>query len=218
MRATVAEPGAGADDAALVAALRRGDEDAFASLVGDMQRSLLRLARAHVRDRAAAEEVVQETWLGVLTGLDRFEGRSSLRTWIFRILVNRARTRGEREARTRPFSAFAEAADDAGPAVAAERFLDAGDRWAHHWAAPPRSWDEIPDEHLLGREARGRIQQAIDALPPGQRAVITLRDVEGLSSEEACNVLGLSETNQRVLLHRARSAVRRDLATYLTDE
>jgi RNA polymerase sigma-70 factor, ECF subfamily len=218
VRATVVGPEAGADDAALVAALRRGDEEAFATLVSGLHGSLLRLALLHVRDRAAAEEVVQETWLGVLAGLDRFEGRSSLRTWIFRILVNRARTRGQREARSRPFSAFGEAVEDAGPTVAAERFLDADDRWAHHWAAPPRSWEEIPEEHLLGQEVRGRIQTAIDALPPGQRAVITLRDVEGLSAEEACNVLGLSETNQRVLLHRARSAVRRDLASYLTDE
>jgi RNA polymerase sigma-70 factor, ECF subfamily len=171
--------------------------------------SLLRVALLHVPTRAAAEEVVQETWLGLLTGLERFEGRSSLKTWLFRILTNRAKTRGERERRTLPFSAFAADGDEADIAVELERFGRGGG-----WAAPPRG---VPEERLLAGEAQARIEAAIAALPPSQRAVITLRDVEGLSAEEACNVLGVSETNQRVLLHRARSKVRAAFERYLEE-
>jgi RNA polymerase sigma-70 factor (ECF subfamily) len=162
-----------------------------------------------VSSRAVAEEVVQETWLAVLTGLERFEGRSSLKTWLFTILSNKAKTRGQREARTLPFSAFAADGDEEDTAVDADRFVRGG-----AWGAPPRG---IPEERLLAGEARARIDRAIAALPTNQRAVITLRDVEGLSAEEACNVLGLSETNQRVLLHRARAKVRAAFEEYLEE-
>jgi RNA polymerase sigma-70 factor, ECF subfamily len=170
---------------------------------------MLRVARLYVPSRAVAEEVVQETWLAVLSGLERFEGRSSLKTWLFRILTNRAKTRGRREARTLPFSAFAADGDEEQTAVAVDRFARDG-----HWVSPPRG---VPEERLLAAEARRRIEGAITALPPNQRRVITLRDVEGLSAEEACNVLGLSETNQRVLLHRARAKVRAAFERYLEE-
>ncbi len=178
---------------------------------------MLRLALSFVRNRAVAEEVVQETWLGVLNGLDRFEGRSSLKTWIFRILTNRAKTRGEREGRTVPFSSLAEPGEE-GPSVEPERFSGPDHRWAGHWAAYPERWETVPERKLLSSEARTRIDDAIAGLPPSQRAVITLRDVTGLTSEEVCNVLELSETNQRVLLHRARSKVRAVLEDYFKED
>jgi RNA polymerase sigma-70 factor (ECF subfamily) len=178
--------------------------------------SLLRVAQLYVPRREVAEEVVQETWLGVLTGIDRFEGRSSLKTWLFRILTNRAKTRGERESRTIPFSALWDPDSDPDePAMEPERFLPADHpQFPHHWAAPPQSWGEDAEQVLLAQEARTYLRKAIEALPPTQREVITLRDIEGLSSQEVCNVLGVSETNQRVLLHRARSRVRRELERY----
>ena len=197
------------EDAPLLDALRAGDERAFAALVDKYGPSLLRLAQLYVSSRAVAEEVVQETWLAVLTGIERFEGRSSLKTWLFRILTNKAKTRGQREGRTLPFSSLASDGDEDQTAVAVERFARGG-----AWATPPRG---VPEERLLAGETRARVEQAISALPPNQRAVITLRDVEGLSAEEACNVLGLSETNQRVLLHRARAKVRAALERYLED-
>ena len=197
------------EDAPLLDALRAGDERAFAALVDKYGPSLLRLAQLYVSSRAVAEEVVQETWLAVLTGIERFEGRSSLKTWLFRILTNKAKTRGQREGRTLPVSSLASDGDEDQTAVAVERFARGG-----AWATPPRG---VPEERLLAGETRARVEQAISALPPNQRAVITLRDVEGLSAEEACNVLGLSETNQRVLLHRARAKVRTALERYLED-
>ena len=197
------------EDALLLRALRAGDERAFAALVDMYGPSLLRLAQLYVSSRAVAEEVVQETWLAVLTGIERFEGRSSLKTWLFRILTNKAKTRGQREGRTLPFSSLASDGDEDQTAVAVERFARGG-----AWATPPRG---VPEERLLAGETRARVEQAISALPPNQRAVITLRDVEGLSAEEACNVLGISETNQRVLLHRARAKVRTALERYLED-
>jgi RNA polymerase sigma-70 factor (ECF subfamily) len=197
------------EDIPLVDALRAGDEQAFATLVDKYGPSLLRLARLYVPSRAVAEEVVQETWLAVLTGIERFERRSSLKTWLFRILTNKAKTRGQREGRVLPFSSLAADGDEDQTAVAVDRFARGG-----AWATPPRG---VPEERLLAGETRARVEQAIDALPPNQRAVITLRDVEGLSAEEACNVLGLSETNQRVLLHRARAKVRAALERYLED-
>jgi len=207
------------DDARLVASLRRGDERAFALLLDRYHASLVRLATAYVRDRAVAEEVAQETWLGVVEGIDRFEGRSSLKTWIFRILTNRAKTRGEREGRTIPFTALASFDDEGEPSVEPERFLDASHPvWPGHWASPPESWDEIPERRLESAETLARIRDAIDALPPLQAQVISLRDVEGWSSEEVCELLALSEVNQRVLLHRARSKVRGALEDYLRDE
>ena len=207
---------ASAEDLLLLEALRKGDESAFANLVGRHHASLLRLARIFVNSRAVAEEVVQETWLGVLQGLKGFEGRSSLKTWIFHILMNRAKTRGEREGRTIPFSAIFDHATASGePAVDPGRFLGPDHpEWPGHWSQPPQSWGDSPEKLLLSAEGRKLIQQAIEALPPGPREVITLRDIEQWTSEEVCNVLGLSETNQRVLLHRARSKVRRALEVY----
>jgi RNA polymerase sigma-70 factor, ECF subfamily len=200
-------------------ALRAGDEQAFIALVAQYRGSMLRVARIYVATQAVAEEVVQEAWVGVLTGLERFEGRSSLKTWIFRILTNIAKTRGERERRTLPFSALSDPARVPEPAVDPDRFRDPDDpHWPGHWAARPASWDAVPDERLLADEVRGVMGSAIEALPPSQRAVITMRDVEGWSSEEVCNALGVSETNQRVLLHRARSKVRDALETYLGDD
>ena len=207
---------ASAEEQSLVAALRAGDERAFETLVERYHRSLLRLALMYVPSRAVAEEVVQETWLGVLQGLGRFEGRSSLKTWIFRILINRARTRGQRESRSIPFSAaWRPEADADEPAVEADRFVPIEQQGAGHWVSRPRDWDALPEERMIAQETRDQIQQAIDALPDSQREVITLRDVEGWSSEEVCNVLEITETNQRVLLHRARSKVRRALERYL---
>jgi RNA polymerase sigma-70 factor (ECF subfamily) len=176
---------------------------------------MLRLARVYVRDRAVAEEVVQEAWLGVLRGIERFEGRSSLRTWLHRIVANLARTRAVQEARSVPFSALAGGEDVEGPSVPPERFHGPDDRWAGHWATPPHPWGR-PDHELLSAETRARIVAAIDGLPQMQRRVITLRDVEGWSAQEVCNVLALSETNQRVLLHRARTKLRQALDDYLT--
>jgi RNA polymerase sigma-70 factor, ECF subfamily len=199
----------GTRDEQLVARLKRGDERAFAELISAYSPALLRVAQARVRTRAVAEEVVQETWLAVLHGLDRFEGRSSLKTWIFRILTNIAITRGTRESRCLPFSSLAEReAGEADEPVDATRFLPADhDRWPHHWALGPTRW-ETPEEGLLTGETRDCILRAIEALPPAQRTVITMRDIEGWPSEEVCDALGVSEGNQRVLLHRARSKVR----------
>jgi RNA polymerase sigma-70 factor, ECF subfamily len=203
---------AGQDE--VVAALRAGDEEAFATLVDELGPSMLRVAMMYTPTRAVAEDVVQEAWLGVLAGIGRFEGRSSLKTWIFRILTNRAKTRGEREGRSIPFSALAAAdADGDEPAVDPDRFIADG-----HWRSAPESWSALPEARLVGKETLEVAQAAIDALPPMQRAVITLRDVEGWSSEDVRNVLDLSESNQRVLLHRARSKVRQALETYLEGE
>lgn len=194
----------------LVEALRNGDEAAFEWLLDRYSASMTRIARLYVRSPAVADEVVQDAWLGVLEGVHRFEGRSSLKTWIFRILTNIAKTRGEREGRTLPFSALGD--DEVEPSVDAERFLDASHpRWSNHWASLP---ERFPEERLLARETLAVVEQAIEALPPSQLAVISLRDVEGWSSDEVRNALELSETNQRVLLHRARSKVRRALEDY----
>jgi RNA polymerase sigma-70 factor (ECF subfamily) len=195
----------------LIAALRRGDEAAFGQLIDQYHSSLVRIATLFVRDFEVAEEVAQETWIGVLRGLDRFEGRSSFRTWLFGILANQAKRRGERERRMIPFSALARAPEGYEPAVDPERFLPPGDAWAGHWASALAPWEVAPEEAALTGEARREIEAAIAALPPNQRAVITLRDVEGWAAAEVCNVLGLSQTNQRVLLHRARSRVRQAL-------
>jgi RNA polymerase sigma-70 factor, ECF subfamily len=173
----------------LLEALRRGDERAFVKLVDRHGASMLRVARLYVRDRAVAEEVVQEAWLGALRGIDRFEGRSSFRTWLFRIVTNVAKTRAGREARSLPFSALV--ADDAekdAPSVPPERFRGANDRWAGHWATPPEAWAR-PEQELLSTETREMIARAIELLPAGQRLVITLRDVEGWSSDEVCTRL-----------------------------
>jgi RNA polymerase sigma-70 factor, ECF subfamily len=207
------------DDQDLLLALRRRDEQAFTALVDRYHARLVRLACLFVANQAVAEEVAQETWIGVLQGIDRFEGRSSFRTWLFRILTNQAKRRGQREARSLPFAAFSAQADDGDgePAVAPERFLPAGDEWAGHWVSYPANWRETPEERFLSHETRALVQQAIDALPPQQRIVITLRDVEGFPAAEVCNVLAISETHQRVLLHRARSKVRGQLERHLKE-
>jgi RNA polymerase sigma-70 factor (ECF subfamily) len=190
-----------ADESALVAALRAGDERAFMELVEAYTPGMRRLALTFVRTPAVADEVVQEAWLGVLRGLDRFEGRSSLRTWIYRIVANIARTRAVKEARSAPFSSFGDEA-----AVDPERFVD------RHWVEPPEPW-----RAALDAEARAVVDRAVAELPEKQRQVIQLRDVEGFGADEVCNVLELSETNQRVLLHRARSKVRAALEDYFGD-
>lgn len=204
-------------DAELIAALRAGDESAFEDLVERLHPSLVRVARLYVSSDAVAQEVAQETWLGVLNGLDRFEERSSLRTWIFRILANIAKTRGMREGRSVPFSAAG--AEDGEAAVDPDRFIPAeAERAARHWAIPPAVWSTEPDERLLAGEVRTLIFRTIETLPPNQRAAIVLRDVEGWSADEVRNELGVGETNQRVLLHRARSKVRQALEDYFRDE
>jgi len=195
----------------LVAALREGDEAAFLSLVQHYHSSMLRLARVFVRTDAVAEEVAQETWLAVLQGISAFEGRSSLRSWIFSILANRARTRAQREGRSATLSSFEE--QEQQPAVEPSRFFPPDHTWfPDGWSAPPSSWAE---DRLLMKETLELLQKAIDGLPPGQRQVIVLRDVEGCSAEEVCAALGVSDANQRVLLHRARSKVRCVLEPHL---
>jgi RNA polymerase sigma-70 factor (ECF subfamily) len=203
-------------DPEVVDALRRGDERVFADVVDRHGAGMLRLARAYERDAAVAEEIVQDAWLGVLRGIERFEGRASLRTWLFRIVANVARSRAAREARSVPFSALVagEVDDDEG-SVPPERFRGPQDRWAGHWAAPPQAWNG-PEHALVSAETRVQIKAAIDVLPQGQRVVITLRDVEGWSAQEVCALLEISESNQRVLLHRARTRVRQALDDYLT--
>jgi RNA polymerase sigma-70 factor, ECF subfamily len=204
-------PATSGPDAELVEALRSGDERAFRELMDAHHSALLRVAMTRVGSRAVAEEVVQETWLAVIRGLDGFEGRSSLKTWIFRILANVASKRGAREARTLPFSALG--GDGAGP-VAADRFLGA-DRGglAGHWVLAPRRWP-TPEEGLLADETGAVMASAIERLPPAQRAVVALRDVEGWSAAETCEALGLGEGYQRVLLHRGRTMLRQALERY----
>jgi RNA polymerase sigma-70 factor, ECF subfamily len=210
---------ADADDAELVRALRAGDEDAFIEVVRRYNGLMVRVALGHVRTQALAEEVVQETWCAVLAGIDRFEGRATLKTWIMRILANRAKTRGQREARCVPFSSLGGPEDDDGPAVDADRFLPADHpRYPGGWSAAPASWSHIPDERMLAAELRECVRAAVAELPARQQAVISLRDIEGWSPEEVCDALDLSEGNQRVLLHRARSRVRAELERYFDEE
>jgi RNA polymerase sigma-70 factor, ECF subfamily len=194
----------------LVEGLRGGDERVFADLVHRHGAAMLRLARAYERDRAVSEEIVQDAWVGVLRGIDRFEGRSSLRTWLLRIVSNIAKKRAVDEARTVPFSAIAVEVGEDGPSVAPERFHGAEERCAGYWSSPPDEWSR-PDDELLSQETRARIGAAINTLPASQRLVITLRDVEGWSAVEVGALLEISEVNQRVLLHRARTKVRHAL-------
>jgi RNA polymerase sigma-70 factor, ECF subfamily len=198
-------------------ALRAGDEAAFLELVDRHHASMVRVARLFLPETSAAEEVAQEAWIGVLRGLRRFRGEASLKTWIFRILVNRAKSRRARDRRAWSMrSIVARETRGADPAVDADRFLEAGHpREPGHWAVPPAPWARSPEAGLLQRELRQRLLSAIEGLGPAQRAVITLRDLEGCSASEACRILGVTEANQRVLLHRARSRVRRALEDYL---
>jgi RNA polymerase sigma-70 factor (ECF subfamily) len=205
----------GRDESELLAALRAGDEAAFSQVVSDWSRPMLTLARGFVSTGASAEEVVQETWLAVLKGLDRFEGRSSLKTWVYRILVNTAKSRGVREHRTLPWSSLA--GEDAGPSLDPALFQSEGEAYPGHWRAAPAAWPaEVAVEgSVLAGEVRRELGTVLDTLPDRQRVVLTLRDVLGHSSEEVCTMLEISQANQRVLLHRARTAVRTGLATYL---
>jgi RNA polymerase sigma-70 factor (ECF subfamily) len=187
------------EDAQLIARLRAGDEEAFVALVARHQASMLRLASSFVSSAAVAEEVVQDTWMGVLRGIDGFAGRSSFKTWLLRILVNRARTTGVRERRS-------VAIGDAAPAVDASRFDASG-----AWSSPPQHWVQDSDDRLFAQSLAQRIEQGLAQLPERQREVVTMRDVDGLSSREVCEVLDISETNQRVLLHRGRSHLRQAL-------
>lgn len=200
------------DETELLTRLRNGDAAAFSELIDRHHGSMMRLAQLFVRDRAAAEDVVQETWIGVIAGLPRFETRSSLKSWLFTILVNQARTRGRRDGRTVPFSALGSDDDDDGRwVVDGARFKSNGT-----WASPPEDWEHATPESLLStRGAVEVVEAAIAALPPAQRAVLTLRDLEGATAEETCNILEVTEINQRVLLHRARSRLRAALEQFL---
>jgi RNA polymerase sigma-70 factor (ECF subfamily) len=204
------------DETKLVDALQAGDEGAFTELVDRYHASLVRLAGTFVRDRAVAEEVAQETWIAALNGIGRFERRSSLKTWLFRITANQAKTRAVREGRSSPFSSLGDAGPDA-PTVDPDRFRAFDDpQYPGGWASAPRPWG--PEQELEIAEQRKLLLETIDALPAAQRAVITLRDIQGLSAEEACNVLDLTDTNQRVLLHRARARVRQELERYFDED
>lgn len=203
-------------DRTQLSALRNGDEKAFRQLVADYHGSLIRIAQMYVDDRVVAEEVAQEAWLGALQGLDRFEGRSSIKTWLFTIVSNLAKTRGKREKRSVPFSFFENFDQDTDePAVPTGRFRGADDAYPGHWATKPAPWRADPVTLALNVEMKGYLNAAVETLPEQQRAVITLHDIQGWSAQEVCNALGIAETNQRVLLHRARSKVRRVLEEYL---
>jgi RNA polymerase sigma-70 factor (ECF subfamily) len=202
------------DDPALIDQLREGDDAAFLFLVNRHQAAMLSVAAIYVSSREVAEDVVQETWIAMLKGLDRFEGRSSLKTWLFSILVNHAKTRAQREQRYVPMVELSGEEDSfSDPTVEPERFTNPD--YPGHWAMFPSGWNDIPEEKLLSEETMDVVRQAIQNLPVRQQQVIALRDIDGRSSEEVCNLLTISETNQRVLLHRARAAVRRVLEVYL---
>jgi RNA polymerase sigma-70 factor (ECF subfamily) len=209
-RATTLPP-----DDVLVERLRAGEEDAFAAVIDCWSGSMLRLARSIVSTNASAEEVVQDTWLAVLRGIDGFEGRSSLRTWVYRILVNMAKKRGIREQRTVPWTSLLPADEDTGPTVDPSRFRGPDEEFAGHWREFPPAWPST-ENAALADEVRAVLQEALDTLPSRQRLVVSLRDVEGYSSEEVCAMLDISAANQRVLLHRARATVRARLEEYLT--
>jgi len=204
------------DDAELVRRLRAGQEQTFRTLVDQWSPAMLRLARTFVGTSQSAEDVVQDAWLGVLRGLERFEGRSSLRSWVFTIVINRARTRGVREARTIAWSTLGAEDADQGPTVDPARFQGPDGRYPGHWtsAGAPHRWDETPERSALTKEAVALVQAALERLPPRQRLVVSLRDVDGLTAEETCDALGVTAANQRVLLHRGRAAIRADLERY----
>lgn len=207
------------DESELIASLRAGDETAFVALVERFNASMIRVARMYVRDRSLAEEVAQEAWLGVLRGLDGFQARSSLKTWIFRILLNCARARAGREQRSIPFSAAGEALiEGAEPAVDSSRFRGPDDPHHGGWVSFPPTWGLTPEQRVLSGEVRQLIGAAVEQLPPAQREVVVMRDVQGWTADEVCQVLQVSESNQRVLLHRGRSKLRCALAHYLAGE
>jgi RNA polymerase sigma-70 factor (ECF subfamily) len=199
-------------DADLVTQLRAGDETAMAQLVDEWSPTMLRVARSFVDSPQSAEDVVQDTWLGMLGGLARFEGRSSLRTWAFSILVNRARTRGAREARTLAWSSL----DSREGPMVEDKFAGSGGEHPSHWTSidVPSRWDTVPENVALSREVLHQLDRALSALPPRQRKVVTMRDVCGMTPDEVCATLNISPQNQRVLLHRARAVLREALADY----
>ena len=207
------------DELELLHLLRQRDEKAFAQLIEQYHASLVRLAGIYVQDMTTAEEVAQETWLAVLQGLERFEGRSSLKTWVFSILTNKAKTRSRRESRTLSYTSLEESLQSQ-PTVDPQRFRDPAEAGANHWTkgAEPASWAGIPEEVLLSQETMETIRRTIESLPETQRLVITLHDQEEISTQEICNILGITETNQRVLLHRARARLRQALEDYFAPE
>jgi RNA polymerase sigma-70 factor, ECF subfamily len=205
------------EEAELVKRLRAGEESAFRELVKRHNGAMRRIALSYVQTPSIADEVVQETWLAVIRGLGRFEGRSSLKTWIFRILANRAQSRGAREQRITPFSSLLGAEDDHEGTVDADRFIPPGSAFSGYWCVPPTRFFDLPEERLLADETTALIGTAIAALPTRQQQVIRLRDVEGWSSEEVCEGLDISAANQRVLLHRARAAVRAALESHFSE-
>ena len=207
------------DDLHLIEQLRNGNQDAFMVLIDRYATAMLRLAMVYVRVWAVAEEVVQETWMGVLEGLGRFEGRSSLKTWMFRILTNCAKTRAQREGRSIPFSSLEDNdTDHAEYTVDPGRFLPVDHQWPGYWISFPSNWEEMPEDRMLSQETYACIHHAIETLPPKQREIIILRDMEGWNAEETCSFLGISVVNQRVLLHRARSKVRGMLEKYFEED
>lgn len=199
----------------LLARLTQGDEEAFDKLVARHHSGLIRMAMAYVADREVAEEVVQDTWMAVIEGVGRFEGRSSLRTWIFGIMIHKAKDRGVREKRHTTFSSFESIDDDGDEAVDPSRFHQSGE-WAGHWAFPPQPWDDrTPEKLLASQQAVDAMIQAIDVLPRSLKDVLILRDVEGVDAKEVCEILKISQTNFYVRLHRARERVRRAVETHL---
>lgn len=203
------------EEASLTARLKQGEEGAFDELVKRHHSALIRMAMGYVADRELAEEVVQDTWMAVIKGLDRFEGRSSLRTWIFGIMIHKAKDRGVREKRHTTFSDFETFDDDREEAVDPSRFHQSGE-WTGHWAVPPQPWDEqTPEKLLASQQAVNAMHRAIDALPSTLKAVLILRDVEGVEAKEVCEILKITETNLYVRLHRARERVRQAVEAYL---
>lgn len=202
-------------DRVLLARLTQGDEGAFAELVTPHHTALIRMAMGHVADREVAEEVVQDTWMAVIEGLDRFEGRSSLRTWIFGIMIHKAKDRGIREKRHVNFSSFESVDDEGDEAVDPSRFHQSGE-WTGHWAFPPQPWDDqTPEKLMASQQAVSAMQKSIEALPKNLKEALILRDVEGIEAKEVCELLKITETNLYVRLHRARERVRQAVETYL---
>jgi RNA polymerase sigma-70 factor (ECF subfamily) len=211
---TLGGPRGGEAERRLIRALRDGDESTFAELVDRYAPAMLRVAAAYVPSREIAEDVVQDAWLALLKGLDRFQARARLQTWLFRILINIAKTRGARERRCIPFSALAAARDDH-PLLDPARFLSADHpEMPGHWARPPRDWPHSPEQRALSTEAQGRLRSELDRLPQRQRVVVALRDVAGLTAAEVCAALDITAENQRVLLHRGRTRLRGLLEDY----
>ena len=212
----VATASGSADDEQIVAALRAGDEQTFRDLFGRSYPMMKRVARGYVDSDAVAEEIVQETWMAIVTGIEQFQGRSALATWMFSILTKKAKTHRARERRALPFSSIGGSGDDE-PAVDADRFQRDDEAFPGHWATPPRPWQK-PERRLMSLEAREHLRQALEELPERQRVIVGLRDVEGLSAEDVCRVLDVSPENQRVLLHRGRSRLRAVLESYLAGD